>query len=221
MCASLCVCIRVSKCVHTHARMYVPVCHKPTPRHCIHLHVQQTPPTLTPQHTLPSPEKKPSQMGGEMLNFPADDLAGLFTPHLWPSVAFHAAAGPFPPGPSTEAAQRWQQDRPAAPETEVPPGPRTNSQSCPGGMGAQQTDAVLSHRQRQGSSRRDSGVSKMPCACLVAQSCPTLCIPMDCRPPGASVHGILQARILEWVAICYSRGSCQSRAQTCVSCLGR
>ena len=129
MCASLCVCIRVSKCVHTHARMYVPVCYKPTPRHCIHLHVQQTPPTLTPQHTLPSPEKKPSQMGGEMLNFPADDLAGSFTPHLWPSVAFHAAAGPFPPGPSTEAAQPWQQDRPAAPETEVPPGPRTNSQS--------------------------------------------------------------------------------------------
>ena len=36
---------------------------------------------------------------------------------------------------------------------------------------------------------------------LVAQSCPTLCDPMDCHPPGSSVHGILQARILEWVAI--------------------
>ena len=35
----------------------------------------------------------------------------------------------------------------------------------------------------------------------VAQSCPTLCDPMDCSPPGSSVHGILQARILEWVAI--------------------
>ena len=35
----------------------------------------------------------------------------------------------------------------------------------------------------------------------VAQSCPTLCGPMDCSPPGSSVHGILQARILEWVAI--------------------
>ncbi|CAM9870801.1 unnamed protein product [Rangifer tarandus platyrhynchus] len=78
------------------------------------------PPILTPQHTLPSPEKKPSQMGGEMLNFPADDLAGSFTPHLWPSVAFHAAAGPSPPGPSTEAAERWRQDPPAAPETERP-----------------------------------------------------------------------------------------------------
>ena len=39
----------------------------------------------------------------------------------------------------------------------------------------------------------------------VAQSCPTLCDPMDCSPPGSSVHGILQARILEWVAISFSR----------------
>ena len=39
---------------------------------------------------------------------------------------------------------------------------------------------------------------------LVTQSCLTLCSPMDCSPPGFSVHGILQARILEWVAISYS-----------------
>ena len=39
------------------------------------------------------------------------------------------------------------------------------------------------------------------------QSCPTLCDPMDCSPPGSSVHGIFQARILEWVAITSSRGS--------------
>ena len=42
---------------------------------------------------------------------------------------------------------------------------------------------------------------------LVAQSCLTLSDPMDCRPPGSSVHGILQARILEWVAILFSSGS--------------
>ena len=41
---------------------------------------------------------------------------------------------------------------------------------------------------------------------LVAQSCPTFCSPMDCSPPGSSVHGILQARILEWVAISFSKG---------------
>ena len=41
--------------------------------------------------------------------------------------------------------------------------------------------------------------------CLVTQSCPTLCDPMDCSPPGSSVHGILQARILGWVAISFSR----------------
>ena len=42
---------------------------------------------------------------------------------------------------------------------------------------------------------------------LVAQSCPTLCDLMDYSPPGSSVHGILQARILEWVAMPFSRGS--------------
>ena len=44
------------------------------------------------------------------------------------------------------------------------------------------------------------------CVCLlVTRSCPTLCDPMDCTQPGSSVHGILQARILEWVAISSSR----------------
>ena len=46
------------------------------------------------------------------------------------------------------------------------------------------------------------------------QSCLTLCDPMDCRPPGSSVYGILQARILEWVVISSSRGSSRPRDQT-------
>ena len=41
----------------------------------------------------------------------------------------------------------------------------------------------------------------------VAQSCPTLCDPTDCSLPGSSIHGIFQARVLEWVAIAFSRGS--------------
>ena len=45
------------------------------------------------------------------------------------------------------------------------------------------------------------------CHCLVDKLCPTLCNPMDCSPPGSSVHGIYQPRILEWVAISFSRGS--------------
>ena len=48
----------------------------------------------------------------------------------------------------------------------------------------------------------------------VAQSCPTLCNLMDCSPPGSSVHRILQARILEWVATPFSRGSSLCRDQT-------
>ena len=45
------------------------------------------------------------------------------------------------------------------------------------------------------------------------------CDPMDCSPPGSSVHGILQASILEWIAISFSRGSSQTRNQTQVSCI--
>ena len=51
----------------------------------------------------------------------------------------------------------------------------------------------------------------------VTQSCPTLCDPMDCSPPGSSVHGIFQARVLEWVAISFSRGSSHPRDRTPVS----
>ena len=60
--------------------------------------------------------------------------------------------------------------------------------------------------------------------CVCAQSlqlCPTLCNPMDHSPVGSSVHGILQARILEWVAISFSRGSSWPRDWTHVSCIGR
>ena len=53
-----------------------------------------------------------------------------------------------------------------------------------------------------------------PCKVLVNQLCPTLCNPMDCSPPGSSVHGILQARILEWVAIHFSRGFLNPEIQT-------
>ena len=49
--------------------------------------------------------------------------------------------------------------------------------------------------------------SRSPCCCLIAKSCLTLCDPMDCSPPGSSVHGISQARKLEWIAISFSRGS--------------
>ena len=54
---------------------------------------------------------------------------------------------------------------------------------------------------------------------LVPQSCLPLCDPMDCSPPGSSVHGTLQARKLEWVAISLCRGSFQPRDRTCVSSL--
>ena len=52
---------------------------------------------------------------------------------------------------------------------------------------------------------------------LATQSCPTLCDPMDCSPPGSSVHGIFQARILAWVAMSLPRGSSRLRDWTRVS----
>ena len=68
------------------------------------------------------------------------------------------------------------------------------------------------------------------CACLqgfetivvlVAKLCPSFCDPMNYNPQGSSVHGISQARLLEWVAISFSRGSSQTRDRTCISCVGR
>ena len=61
---------------------------------------------------------------------------------------------------------------------------------------------------------------KCVCVCVLGtQSCPTLCNPMDYSLPGSSVHGILQARILEWVAIFFSKGSSLPRDWTWVSCI--
>ena len=56
---------------------------------------------------------------------------------------------------------------------------------------------------------------------VYAQSCLTPCNPLDCSLPGSSVHGIFQARILEWIAISSSRGSSSPRDETLNSCIGR
>ena len=62
--------------------------------------------------------------------------------------------------------------------------------------------------------------NKTCCVCMHAksfQACLILCNPMDCSPPGSSVHGIFQSRILGWVAMPSSRGSSQPRDRTCIS----
>ena len=61
--------------------------------------------------------------------------------------------------------------------------------------------------------------SECTCGCSVSQSCPALCDPMDCNLSGSSAPGILQARMLEWVAMPSSRGSSPSRDGTHVSCI--
>ena len=57
--------------------------------------------------------------------------------------------------------------------------------------------------------------------CMCAQSCLTLCNPMDYSPPGSSVHGIFLAKTLEWITISYFRGTSQPRDQSCISCIDK
>ena len=69
-----------------------------------------------------------------------------------------------------------------------------------------------------------STITHLSCVCVHIQSCPTLCNPTDCSPPGSSVHGIFQASIMRQVAITSSMGSSWPRDWTCfscVSCIGR
>ena len=62
-----------------------------------------------------------------------------------------------------------------------------------------------------GGRKRGERERECVCVCMSAQLCSMLCDPMDCSPPGSSVHGIFQARLLEQVAISYSRGSSWTR----------
>ena len=90
--------------------------------------------------------------------------------------------------------------------------------------------SVFFSHQHQGILQRHmtmyQGQEEPACACVLEslQSCPALCDPMDCSLPGSFVHGIFQARTLEWVAMPFSRGSSWPRDQTHVSyfsCIGR
>ena len=92
-------------------------------------------------------------------------------------------------------------------------------QLCEACMGASSNSVVQVkiQRLREAESLSQGRVSEW--VSEVAQSCPTLCNPMGCSPPGSSVHGIFQTRILEWVAISFSRGSSGPRYRTWVSCI--
>ena len=80
------------------------------------------------------------------------------------------------------------------------------------------TDPGLSESTR-GSQRGGRQMWVGTRSCSAAQPCPALCSPADCSLPGSSVHGIVQARKLEWVAISSSRGSSRPRDLTCISCV--
>ena len=70
----------------------------------------------------------------------------------------------------------------------------------------------------QGQNYRKNNEERMCMRAKLLQCYVTLCDPIDCSPPGSSVHGISQARILEWVSMPSSRGSSWPRNPTCISC---
>ena len=84
---------------------------------------------------------------------------------------------------------------------------------CPSGKDCRSLGLLVCTIERPPDSSGDKGTSKSE----VAQSCLTLCDPMDCSLPGFSIHGIFQARVLEWVAVSFSRGSSWPRDRTRVS----
>ena len=98
-------------------------------------------------------------------------------------------------------------------------GPRRQGRDCFQSAGAQHRVTERSiHLLREWLLNTHSCQNSLNCV-LVTQLCPTLCVSMDCSPPGLSVHGILQAKILEWVVIPFSRGSPQPRDRTLVPTL--
>ena len=105
------------------------------------------------------------------------------------------------------------------------PAARGRTRTVTGEAGTPWADARTRVKTRLSESCFPGVITIPPCAYVLQslQSHPTLCNPMDCSPPGSSVHGISQARTLEWVALPSSTGSSQPRDWTClsyISCTG-
>ena len=90
-----------------------------------------------------------------------------------------------------------------------------------GAVASSQKCRELSQTTQLGVSNLQKLTSNLGSYCLVTKLYLILFEPMDCSPPGSSVHGIFQTGILEWVAISFSKGSSWPRDRTHVSCIGR
>ena len=117
------------------------------------------------------------------------------TPH-WPSVCI------------------WWCVRLSAALSIVPPFP---SPAVPTSLFSVSASPLLPCRWVQQYHLSGLGLLCIPLYALRAQSCLTLCNPMDCSPPGSPVHGLLQARILDWVGLPFSRVLSRLRDRTCIS----
>ena len=97
------------------------------------------------------------------------------------------------------------------PSTEEPGEPQSMGSQCQTRLRDQACVHVAHTLLNKTITEKEASIYSAAAAAKSLQSCPTLCDPMDCSPQGSSVHGILQAKILEWVAISSSRASSQSR----------
>ena len=89
--------------------------------------------------------------------------------------------------------------------------------ACVVGWGSQYEMEAFLIFHSQAVSQLEDVISSRVCVCLHAQLLPTLCDPMDCNPPGSSVHRIFLARTLGWVAIFFSKGPSWPKDWTCIS----
>ena len=131
-------------------------------------------------------------------------ITSFVSDSVWPHIAHHIAHQV--PLSMEFSKQEYWSGLPCS-----PPGDLSSPGIKPWSSALQATYLPLSHQGSLSGPWKESEV---------AQSCPTLCDPVDCSLPSSSVHGILQARILEWVTISFSRGSSQHRDRTRVSRIG-
>ena len=136
-------------------------------------------------------------------------------PPLHGSAVKESVAASNPPQRATEKEQAWEDGDWIIEEMQrkVPRGQEVQTEAPEG-------DLLDGPAHREGRNGRCVAALATPlfCSCLVAQPYPAICDPIDCSSPDSFVSGRLQARILGWVAISFSRGSSCPRDGACISC---